>query len=186
MLLNFLGNSNVSSSIFVILYSLMLALFIGFFEEVVFRGFVFNFFLRKWNEKKHGIILASFASSILFGLAHFSNLDRIGLTNVSQVGSQVIYASLIGFGFCGVMLRTGSIIPLILIHAGLDAGAFVSVKLGGGQSMLYQTIGFMHPIVLTAPLALYGFMLMIQHEQEMEREKKEKQLSVEPCCSLDY
>jgi membrane protease YdiL (CAAX protease family) len=169
MLLNFLGSANVSGNVFILLHALMLSLFIGFFEETLFRGWIFQWFLEKWqNTKNHGVIWASFVSSVLFGLAHLMNMDWQNFSNVSQVASQVIYATFIGFGFCGVMLRTGSIIPLILIHAGLDAGAFVQMRVGG-DPLIVGVVGFMMPIILTAPLAIYGFILMLLHEQELEK-----------------
>jgi membrane protease YdiL (CAAX protease family) len=172
MLLNFLGNHNVTTLLFPFLHALLLALCVGIFEEVVFRGFVQNYFLDKWEKKHHGIIQASFVSSIIFGGAHLMNLS-LDMSNATAVASQVIYASFIGFGFCGVLLRTKSIIPLILIHAGLDAGAFVMIGIGASQSFAHNAVGFLYPILMTAPLALYGFLLMLQHERELEKEKRE-------------
>ncbi len=97
---------------------LVLAALIGFVEEVCFRGLV----LRALAPR--GIWLAAVASSILFGLMHVVNLlFGAGLdATLLQVGD----ATAMGFAFAAVVLRTGVVWPLVVIHALVDVVAFAA------------------------------------------------------------
>ena len=101
-----------------VVFYLVLACLVGFVEEAFFRGLM----LRSLSTL--GLWQAAMISSAVFGLMHLQNL----LFGADLAGTllQVVYASAMGFGFAAVTLRTGAIWPLVVIHALIDFGAFVT------------------------------------------------------------
>ena len=87
----------------------ILMLIPGIWEEVAFRGVLFQLNLRKYS-----ITTTLILTSVLFGLAHFNNLIS-GRSLVSTI-FQVIYAILLGFLFGYMYLKTNSLLPSILTH----------------------------------------------------------------------
>lgn len=81
----------------------------GFMEEMLFRGVIFSYL------RKRGIGRAVAISSISFGLLHISRLF-IGSAPMT-VAWQVRFAMCFGVALCALRLRTGTIWPLILLHA---------------------------------------------------------------------
>lgn len=101
-----------------VLFFLVLACLIGFVEEVIFRGLILQALAPK------GIWKAAIVSSIVFGLMHLLNL-MFGADLVATLW-QTAYAVAMGFGFAAVTLRTGSLWPLVAIHALIDFAGFVT------------------------------------------------------------
>lgn len=82
---------------------------VGFLEEVIFRGLLFNG-MRKENEKT-----AILVSSLTFGIGHIVNL--LSGADLLSTLLQVCYATAIGFLFTVMFLKSGSLIPCIVAHA---------------------------------------------------------------------
>ena len=82
---------------------------VGFLEEVIFRGLLFNG-MRKENEKT-----AILVSSLTFGMGHIVNL--LSGADLLATLLQVCYATAIGFLFTVMFLKSGSLIPCIVAHA---------------------------------------------------------------------
>ncbi len=84
-------------------------LFVGFLEEIIFRGLLFNA-MRKDNLKTAVIV-----SSVTFGIGHIVNL----LTGapVPDTLLQIVYAAALGFLFTVMFLTGKSLVPCIISHA---------------------------------------------------------------------
>ena len=91
-------------------FHILLMLSVGFLEELIFRGFLFEA-LRKKNLKPAVIV-----SSLTFGAGHILNLFNGSGMSLAAVLHQIVLAVLLGFVFVMVYLRSGSIIPCILAH----------------------------------------------------------------------
>lgn len=93
---------------------------VGFLEEMIFRGFLFNAMAE--DDVKSAIIV----SSVTFGIGHIVNLvNGSGVQLLSNI-LQVIYAIAIGFAFVMIYYKTKSLVPCILTHSvfnGLSAFA---------------------------------------------------------------
>ncbi len=91
---------------------------IGLFEEVLLRGTCFYILYRAWGHTRSGIFKAAIAQALIFGLFHLMNLrSHVAL----DVIAQVIYATLLGVGFAGIMVYTKSIWTVVFIHFFIDA-----------------------------------------------------------------
>ncbi len=86
----------------------------GFFEEILFRIFVFYSLLKLYNYKK--LIHLVWVSSIIFGLAHASNVFSPNLISLSVL-TQIVFAIFIGVFFQSVFIRTKSYFLVAILHA---------------------------------------------------------------------
>jgi membrane protease YdiL (CAAX protease family) len=96
-----------------------LYLFIGFFEELVFRGYVQGFLMRRWGESYRGMLLSVLLTSLIFGGAHLANLIMGRATPLYAVG-QFAYAIFFGVFFSALYVRSGSLFPGIGLHMLFD------------------------------------------------------------------
>ncbi len=102
-------NMEILPSIFYVISML----FVGFLEEIIFRGFLFN------AMRKDGLASAVIVSSLTFGIGHAVNL-LLG-AQVLETILQLIYTSAIGFLFTALFLSGKSILPLIVSHMFINA-----------------------------------------------------------------
>lgn len=91
-------------------FHILLMLSVGFLEELIFRGFLFEA-LRKKNLKTAVIV-----SSLTFGVGHIINFFNGSGMSFKAVLLQIVLAVLIGFLYVMVYLRSSSLIPCILSH----------------------------------------------------------------------
>ena len=148
------------------LQDLLLLLFacltVGFAEEFLFRGLLQAIFLRKFLAQKNGILLSVLLPAILFGLFHLINLTKN--EQVMAVLVQVVFATLIGFFFGVLVLKTNKIIPVAITH-GLINFSF-SIALLPGLAVEQQAGFTIAPIVLTLPLLIIGLLMVRKINKE--------------------
>ena len=118
-------------------------LFIGFLEEIIFRGFLFKALSRK------NVRSALLISSVTFGMGHIVNLLNGAdfLPTLLQIG----YATAIGFLFTVLFMKTKSLWPGILAHAVINATSLFAVE-GNGSIQLISSLVM---VVLSVGYALY-------------------------------
>lgn len=92
-----------------LLYILSMFL-VGFLEEMIFRGFLFNAMIK--NSVKSAIIV----SSVTFGIGHIVNLINGSGAELLPNLLQVIYAIAIGFAFVMIYCKTKSLLICIITH----------------------------------------------------------------------
>ena len=88
---------------------------VGFLEELIFRGFLFQ------SMKKNGLQSAIIVSSITFGIGHIINLFNGSGAQLLPNILQVVYAIAVGFMFVMIYCRTSSLITCILTHSIFNA-----------------------------------------------------------------
>ena len=90
--------------------------FVGFAEELIFRGFLFKAMLKDGSVKTAVIV-----SSLTFGLGHILNLftgHELGETLL-----QIVFAAAFGFMVTMAFYKSGSLLPCILTHSLVDVFA---------------------------------------------------------------
>lgn len=88
---------------------------VGFLEELIFRGLLFNAMLE--NGKHFAIIV----SSVTFGVGHIINMINGSGAELLANLLQVVYAIAVGFMFVMIYYRTKSLIPCIITHGVFNA-----------------------------------------------------------------
>lgn len=122
-------------------------LLIGYIEEVVFRGFLFEGMLPKDGNRKAVII-----SAVTFGIGHIVNL-LAGQANLETV-MQVFFAIAWGFIFTAVFYKSKSLIPCALAH-----GIVNSLSKFGRENITMEWVYIISTIVAAIAYCAYLFKL---------------------------
>lgn len=109
----------------------------GFFEEVLMRGLCFFILIQAWGHNKKGVLLAALFQAAIFGIAHIGNLYN---TPWLDVTAQIIFATLIGIGFAGLVYLTKSLWPAIIVHTLINSTGSINGYLVPGP-MEFQSPG---------------------------------------------
>lgn len=112
-----------------VLYVLSMLL-VGFLEELIFRGFLFQ--AMRSDSLKAAVIV----SSLTFGIGHIVNLVNGSGAQLLPNLLQVCYAAAAGFLFVILFIRTGSLLPCIVTHSVLNALSAFAVALNTWQDIL--------------------------------------------------
>jgi len=94
----------------------------GFYEEVLFRGLIFQNMMIQWAGRKNYIFKSVLISGLAFGLIHLLNL-RHGLFLLDSTLIQVVSTTGIGVLFCAVYARTRNLWGPIIVHTLTDITA---------------------------------------------------------------
>ncbi len=119
--------------------------FVGFLEELIFRGLLFN------GMSKGSLTAAIIVSSVTFGAGHIVNLF-MGAPLLDTL-LQLVYAAAVGFCFTAVFLACGSILPCIIVHAIVNSLSIFALEPGVGMNLFMC-------IVQTAVSLVYGLYLL--------------------------
>ena len=94
---------------------------VGFLEEVIFRGLLFQAIAK--DNIKSAIVI----SSVTFGIGHIINLfNGSGMDFVNNL-CQIVFAVAVGFLLVTIFYRGGSLLPCILIHSAINTlGTFAN------------------------------------------------------------
>lgn len=106
----------------------------GFFEEVWFRGVIFLILQRAWGTTGRGLHKSALVQALLFGALHLMSLTNRDLPHVLY---QCGYATLIGYGFAGLVAYCRSLWPAIVLHASFNAA--------GGIDNFFAGSGYAFP-----------------------------------------
>lgn len=98
----------------------------GVMEEVAFRGLAGSNFMRVWRDEKKLVLIVTL-TALLFGLVHISNI--LAGAGMAVSFTQAVYSFGAGVLFAAVYLRTGSLLPTIIVHTLVDASAFMTAEL---------------------------------------------------------
>ncbi|MGL4607819.1 MAG: CPBP family intramembrane glutamic endopeptidase [Eubacteriaceae bacterium] len=153
-----------------ILGSLVMTLFVGIFEEALFRGIIFESFLFDFGKTRKGIMQAAIVTSFIFGFSHvyldFFKGNPITGSFVMLVFLKTVESGMFGFFLAALYLRTKSIWGVALVHGLFDffsvapsflMGTGLSIGYTGadGSNTLY-TIAYVVTIILSIPLIVKG------------------------------
>lgn len=129
---------------------------VGFIEELLFRGFLYQAI-----EGRSGVKRAVLISGITFGLGHIINLTR-GYGYAEQVG-QIVVAVAIGITLALIAARTRNIVPGIIFHILFNISGSVTRQDAGLETTLAALI-----IALSLGYAFY-LSKSLQHGRESGR-----------------
>lgn len=121
---------------------------VGFVEEVLFRGLLFQAL------EKDSVNMAIIISSLTFGLGHLLNLVNGSGMELGENLLQVTGAMALGFLFVILFYRGGSLCPCIIAHAVINiTSAFANEEgLTLERHIIFQ-------VILIAVAAGYAFVL---------------------------
>ena len=106
--------------------------FVGFLEELIFRGFLFRGMCRS------GVKMAILVSSLTFGIGHIVNL--LNGAPVYETLLQLMYAAAIGFCYTALFYKGGSLWPCILSHAVVNSLSVFAIEPGKPAQLLIALV----------------------------------------------
>lgn len=106
---------SVQHSLLEVLFHLISMFFVGFLEEIIFRGLLFQ------AMKNDGLKTAVLVSSLTFGIGHIVNLFNGSSAELLATMLQIIYASSAGLLFTLLFIKTKSLWACIICHGTLNA-----------------------------------------------------------------
>lgn len=130
---------------------------VGFLEEVIFRGLLFN------AMRKDGVKSAILVSSLTFGMGHIINLFNGSGTELLPNLLQVVYATAAGFMFVMIYYKTESLIVCIMAH-----GVFNALSVFVNEAAVMDTMQILSCVFLIVVCGGYGAYLA-----KMKRGKEE-------------
>lgn len=136
-------NYGISETVFYVLSMLC----VGFLEEVIFRGLLFEA-MRKGNTK-----VAIIVSSLTFGIGHIINLFNGAGMDLLPSLLQILYATTAGFMFVMIYYKSKSIVACVVSHGLFNAlSAFSNEAIQTQQSRIITSILL---AIITGTYALY-------------------------------
>ena len=91
-------------------------LFIGIFEECVFRGLVFQSMLGLIGGTHHGVVRAVLFTSLLFGVAHVELGNFTDALSVVQAILKIVQTGMYSILLCAIVLRTRRLGGVSVFH----------------------------------------------------------------------
>lgn len=114
MLIQFIGtHPNYASHISNYLIALLIAVFAGVNEEVIFRGFMLKSWLNTCHKVKYPLWLSGSLTALSFGVIHLINLLHQPLGNTL---TQVLAASLLGLLYVIIRIISNNLVISICLH----------------------------------------------------------------------
>ena len=98
---------------------------IGFYEEFLCRGWLFNEFLERFGNTKKQVVLSIVLSSILFGGIHFVNFFTTS-QGLVMTFAQIVQATASGMFLASLYFKNQNIWSVIFIHAFYDFAILLS------------------------------------------------------------
>ena len=122
---------------------------VGFLEEVIFRGLLFE------SIAKDNIKSAVIISSVIFGIGHIINLFNGSGMNLVNNLCQIVFAIAVGFLLVTIFYLGGSLLPCIIVHAAINAlGTFAN------DTNLTTETQLLHLVVLIVITVTYTLILI--------------------------
>lgn len=120
---------------------------VGFLEEIIFRGLLFN--AMRENNVKAAIIV----SSVTFGIGHIINLLNGSGAELVPNLLQIVYATAAGFMFVMIYYKSESLVACIVAHGVFNA---LSIFANEGAATMKKRILFSAVLtIITAGYAIY-------------------------------
>ena len=121
---------------------------VGFLEEVIFRGLLFEA-IAKDNIKSAVVI-----SSVTFGIGHIINLfNGSGMDLVNNL-CQIVFAVAVGFLLVTIFYRGGSLLPCITAHSAIN-----TLSTFANDTNLTTEMHLLHLAVLIVVTVVYTLIL---------------------------
>lgn len=149
------------------LYSLGMALSPGISEEIIFRGIPASNWMRVRSAEKRDVFPCVLVTSVVFGVVH--GLNALMGAPITTTLFQVAYATCLGFLFCMVLLRTGSIIPCIIAHALIDFTGFLFMDMSQGGVITEELVidlGFYVTLGVSIFMLLWSLVFLLPGGQD--------------------
>lgn len=143
MSVNLWSGVNINNTINEIIAFMISMVFVGFLEEIIFRGFLYKMMA------KDNVKTATLVTSLTFGIGHIINL--LNGADLVPTLIQVVYAIATGYLFVVILQKGKSLWPCIITHSVVNALSIFNVE---------NTVSlYVAPVILTIIPLVYAMYL---------------------------
>lgn len=143
MSVNLWTGLNINNTITEIIFFMISMVFVGFLEEIIFRGFLYKMMA------KDNVKTATLVTSLTFGIGHIINL--LNGADLVPTLMQVVYAVATGYLFVVILQKSKSLWPCIITHSVVNALSIFNVE---------NTVSmYIAPVILTVIPLVYAMYL---------------------------
>ena len=121
-----------------LIYTVVLCVFIGIFEEVTFRAIVNDALLRKFRNTKGIFVIIAIVSSLIFGAVHVIGADFTDMTVLIPVVLKTVSAGIAGLCYLFMYWKTRNIWACAILHGVYDFFPLVTGVLFDGSSEMFS------------------------------------------------
>ena len=139
---------------------------VGIAEEFLFRGIVLNLLIDKFDKTPKGIYTSIAVSSIIFGVAHISNVFSGASFKSSFI--QAVGAIALGALLAVIYLRTNNIWVTAILHGLIDFSALIVSGFYGTNSMVKQINEYSYPNLIGYLIYLIPIFYLLRKEKLSE------------------
>lgn len=111
---------NINNKAIEIIFFILNMIFVGFLEEIIFRGFLFKMM------EKDNVNTAILVSSLTFGIGHILNL--LNGAELIPTLIQICYSTSIGYLFAIIFYKGKSLLPCIITHSIVNALSIFNIE----------------------------------------------------------
>ena len=132
----------------------------AFFEELLFRGMLFNALYESSSKTFKGVFRSIIISSVVFGAAHFLNLlgGAAFLPTLAQAG----YTTLIGALCAFLLFKTRNVIFPCLMHAVYNVCGLILTGEGLGNGVVFDTTTIVVTTVIGIAVGVFALVSLIK------------------------
>ncbi len=147
-------------------------MFVGLFEELIFRGILFSLLLGVFSKDQKGFLKTYIYSSLIFGAAHLFNGFSLGTL------LQVVYTCLTGglFAFCFV--KTKNVLCCAFVHGLYNFCGTLFDKQGLGTGVVFDLGTVITMLVVSVSVGIFVLYKIWKYPSD-EREKLYERLAIE-------
>ena len=120
MSVNLWTGLNINNTITEIIAFMISMVFVGFLEEIIFRGFLYKMMA------KDNVKTATLVTSLTFGIGHIINL--LNGADLVPTLMQVVYAVATGYLFVVILQKSKSLWPCIITHSVVNALSIFNIE----------------------------------------------------------
>ena len=158
------GRATLTQPVYQVFLFLIECLSVGFFEEILFRGIILIFLLKKLSYHKYSVILSIVISSAIFGFLHIVNLwsgQSVGDTML-----QIMYSFLLGMMWAVMFLKTRNLWLTMILHASFNFFGQVMFYLGNVNGR-YDSFTVIITVIFGLITTYYSFGLYKQFKDQV-------------------
>lgn len=147
---------------------------VGISEEFIFRGTILNLFIDKFNKTEKGIYASIIISSLMFGIAHITNV--FSGVSIKSAFIQAVGASVLGALLAAIYLRSRNIWVVAILHASMDLSALIGSGFFGTNSIASEINSYSYIKFVGCIIYLIPILFLLRKKKLVEILKNEQQL----------
>jgi|GEM_PF-1168086 len=122
-----------------LLYSILLVIFVGLFEEMCFRVIINDALIYRFRDQKSVFVWVAVISSLLFGWIHVAGASLSSPTAIAQAILKTLSCAIFGLALLILYWKTRNLWGIALAHAIYDALPLLPTLMFGGDLGNYVT-----------------------------------------------